>query len=144
LKAQAVTDTQTSAPASELYLLAELSQLAAARTFARRAAAAYGFDGDGCYEFAYAVNEAVTNAIRHGLPDERGFIRVTISAEADRLTCAVRDWGTFNAPAEGSAAGSDAAAEHGRGLALMRILMDEVRVHTSSGGTIVYVSKLRC
>ena len=135
---------QTSAPASELHLPAELSQLATARTFARRAAAAYGFDGDGCYEFAYAVNEAVTNAIRHGLPDERGFIHVTISAEADRLTCAVRDWGTFNAPAEGSAAGSDAAAEHGRGLALMRILMDEVRVHTSSGGTIVYVSKLRC
>ena len=143
MKAQAVTDTQTSAPASELYLLAELSQLAAARTFARRAAAAYGFDGDGCYEFAYAVNEAVTNATRHGLPDERGFIRVTISAEADRLTCAVRDWGTFNAPAEGSAAGSDAAAEHGRGLALMRILMDEVRVHTFSGGTIVYLSKVR-
>ena len=144
MKAQAVTDTQTSAPASELYLLAELSQLAAARTFARRAAAAYGFDGDGCYEFAYAVNEAVTNAIRHGLPDERGFIRVTITAEADRLTCAVRDWGTFTAPAAHPAASFDAAADHGRGLALMRILMDEVRVHTSSGGTIVYVSKLRC
>ena len=144
MKAQAVTYTRASLPSSELCLPAELSQLAAARTFARQAADAYGFDGDGCYEFAYAVNEAVTNAIRHGRPDERGFIRVTTSAEADRLTCAVRDWGTFNAPAEGSAAGSDAAAEHGRGLALMRILMDEVRLHTSSGGTIVYLSKLRC
>jgi serine/threonine-protein kinase RsbW len=144
LRAQAVTCTQTGPPSSELSLPAELSQLAAARTFARQAAAAYGFDGDGCYEFAYAVNEAVTNAIRHGLPDERGFIRVTITAEADRLTCAVRDWGTFTAPVEGPAASSDAAAEHGRGLALMRILMDEVRLDTSSGGTTVYLSKVRC
>ena len=144
MKAQAVTYTRASLPSSELNLPAELSQLAAARTFARQAAAAYGFDGDGCYEFAYAVNEAVTNAIRHGLPDERGCIRVTITAEADRLTCAVRDWGTFKPPAEASSVSSDAAAEHGRGLALMRILMDEVRLHTSSGGTIVYLSKLRC
>jgi anti-sigma regulatory factor (Ser/Thr protein kinase) len=56
----------------------------------------------------------------------------------------VRDWGTFTAPAEDPAASSDAAAEHGRGLALMRILMDEVRLHTSSGGTTVYLSKVRC
>jgi len=144
LKAQTVTDAQTSPPSSELCLPAECSQLAAARTFARQSAAAYGLDGDDCYEFAYAVNEAVTNAIRHGLPDERGFIRVTITAEADRLTCAVRDWGTFTAPAEDPAASFDAAAEHGRGLALMRILMDEVRLHTSSGGTTVYLSKVRC
>jgi serine/threonine-protein kinase RsbW len=144
LKAQTVTDRQTNPPSSELRLPAEQSQLAAARTFARQAAAAYGLDGDGCYEFAYAVNEAVTNAIRHGLPDERGFIRVTITAEADRLTCAVRDWGTFTPPTEGTVASSDAAAEHGRGLMLMRILMDEVRLHTSSGGTTVYLSKVRC
>jgi anti-sigma regulatory factor (Ser/Thr protein kinase) len=144
LKAQTGTYAQASPPSSELCLPAELSQLAAARTFARQAADAYGFDGDGCYEFAYAVNEAVTNAIRHGLPDEDGFIRVTITAEPDRLTCAVRDWGTFTAPAGGCAARSDAAAEHGRGLALMRILMDDVRLHTSPGATIVYLSKARC
>jgi anti-sigma regulatory factor (Ser/Thr protein kinase) len=143
LKARAVTDTQTNSPSSELCLPAELSQLAVARTFARQAAAAYGLDGDGCYEFAYAVNEAVTNAIRHGLPDERGFIRVTITAEADRLTCAVRDWGRFTPPTEGRAASSDAWADHGRGLMLMGILMDEVRLHTSSGGTTVYLSKVR-
>ena len=144
MKAQVATVPQTSPPSSELCLPAELSQLAVARTFARQAADAYGLDGDGCYEFAYAVNEAVTNAIRHGLPDERGFIRVTITAEADRLTCAVRDWGTFTAPAEGPVASSDAGAEHGRGLMLMRILMDEVRLHASPEGTTVYLSKRRC
>lgn len=144
MKTRSVTDTKTKSPSSELCLPAELSQLAVARTFARQAAAAYGLDGDGCYEFAYAVNEAVTNAIRHGLPDERGFIRVTITAEADRLTCAVRDWGRFTPPTEGPAASSDAGAEHGRGLMLMGILMDEVRLHTSSGGTTVYLSKVRC
>ena len=144
MKAQVATVPQTSPPSSELCLPAELSQLAVARTFASQAADAYGLDGDGCYEFAYAVNEAVTNAIRHGLPDERGFIRVTITAEADRLTCAVRDSGTFTAAAEGPVASSDAGAEHGRGLMLMRILMDEVRLHASPEGTTVYLSKRRC
>ena len=144
MKAQVATVPQASPSSSELCLPAELSQLAAARTFARQAADAHGLDGDGCYEFAYAVNEAVTNAIRHGLPDERGFIRVTITAEADRLTCAVRDCGAFTAPAEGPVASSDAGAEHGRGLMLMGILMDEVRLRTSPEGTTVYLSKLRC
>jgi len=56
----------------------------------------------------------------------------------------VRDSGTFTAAAEGPVASSDAGAEHGRGLMLMRILMDEVRLHTSPEGTTVYLSKLRC
>jgi anti-sigma regulatory factor (Ser/Thr protein kinase) len=126
-----------------LSLPAQLSQLANGRRFAAQAAAAFGLDGDGCYDFAYAVNEAVTNAMRHGLPDERGLIRLSITVDGDRLTCAVRDCGTFIPPAEDLSARSAWTVEHGRGLTLMRRLMDEVHLHTAPGSTTVCISKDR-
>jgi stage II sporulation protein AB (anti-sigma F factor) len=127
----------------ELSVPAQLSQLANARGFAARAAAECGLDGDGCYEFAYAVNEAVTNAIRHGLPDEGGLIRLSITLDAERVTCAVRDWGTFTPPAQDVTGRSGAGVEHGRGFALMKKLMDEVHLQAAPGGTTVYLSKAR-
>jgi anti-sigma regulatory factor (Ser/Thr protein kinase) len=131
----------TSPHSSELWLVAERAELARARRFAEQAAAAFGLDGDGCYEFAYAVNEAVTNAIRHGRPDERGLIRLSVTADADRLTCAVRDCGTFITP--DLLAGSGRGIENGRGFALMNRLMDEVQLCIEPGSTIVRLSKAR-
>jgi anti-sigma regulatory factor (Ser/Thr protein kinase) len=122
-------------------LAAEGTELARARRFAEQAAAAFGLDGDGCYGFAYAVNEAVTNAIRHGRPDERGLIRLSITTEGDRLTCAVRDCGTFVTPDLRGRSGR--WIENGRGFALMNRLMDEVQLSIEPGSTIVRLSKAR-
>ena len=72
-------------PASELHMPARRSELGAARTYAGEVAAEFGLDADGCYEFVYAVNEAVTNAIRHGASDEEGMIHLSMVADADRL-----------------------------------------------------------
>jgi anti-sigma regulatory factor (Ser/Thr protein kinase) len=135
--------SRTSTLSSELYLPANRSQLADARRFAEQAAAAFGFDGDGCYEFAYAVNEAATNAIRHGLPDERGLIHLSITVEPDRLTCSIHDCGTFITPAPGRSSSCGREIEHGRGLALMKKLMDEFQLCTAPGSTIVRLSKTR-
>src|ERR1700677_4337545 len=76
---------------------AKASELAAAREYARGGGGAFGLDDDRCYEFAFAVNEAVTNAIRHGRPDEHGDIHLSVFADDDRLTFSVRDCGTFAA-----------------------------------------------
>jgi anti-sigma regulatory factor (Ser/Thr protein kinase) len=135
--------SSTSALSSELYLPANRSLLADARRFATQAAAAFGLDDDGCYEFAYAVNEAATNAIRHGLPDERGLIHLSMTVEPDRLTCAIRDCGTFITPDPGRSSSSGRGIEHGRGLALMKKLMDEFELYTAPGSTIVRLSKTR-
>jgi anti-sigma regulatory factor (Ser/Thr protein kinase) len=126
--------------ASELRLPARCSELGAARRYAGEAAAAFGFDADNSYEFVYAVNEAVTNAIRHGDPDAHGFIHLSIVADADRLTCTVRDYGTFVMPALDTTA---TMSEHGRGFALMASFMDEVRLYIGPGSTIVRLSKAR-
>jgi anti-sigma regulatory factor (Ser/Thr protein kinase) len=135
-----VPDSNTaSSVASELHVPARRSELAAARKYAGEVAQAFGLDADACYEFVYAVNEAVTNAIRHGASDEDGMIHLSIAADADRLTFAVSDRGTFTMPVVD---GAD-TAENGRGLALMASLVDEVQLYIEPGGTTVRLSKSR-
>jgi serine/threonine-protein kinase RsbW len=124
---------------SELSLPARRSELAAARRYAADGAAAFGLDPESSYEFVFAVNEAVTNAIRHGGSDDQGRIHLSIIADADRLTFAVRDRGTFVMPVLDGAEN----AEHGRGLALMASLVDEVQLEIDPGGTTVRLSKAR-
>lgn len=122
---------------SELRLPADRSELGAARKYVADVAAGLGFDPDTCFEFVYAVNEAVTNAIRHGASDENGLIHLRIVADGERLTFSVRDRGTFVMPVlDGSV-----SAEHGRGLALMASLVDEVQLEIEPGGTTVHLSK---
>lgn len=123
----------------ELSLPAQPAKLAMAREYAHQAAAAFGLDDDRCYDFVFAVNEAVTNAIRHGAPDENGHIRLSVQGYGDRLTLAVSDYGTF-AARHGS---RDASAESGRGFALMTRLMDQVQLCVACGSTTVRLSKAR-
>jgi anti-sigma regulatory factor (Ser/Thr protein kinase) len=128
-----------SGSASELHVLARRSELGVARKYAEDVAAAFGLNEDSRYEFVYAVNEAVTNAIRHGASDEEDMIHMSIIADADRLTFAVSDRGTF-VMSDGDGADTSAG---GRGLALMASLVDEVDVHIDPGGTTVRLSKVR-
>jgi anti-sigma regulatory factor (Ser/Thr protein kinase) len=128
--------------AGELHLAAEPAKLVVAREYAHQAAAAFGLDPDRCYEFVFAVNEAVTNAIRHGMPDEQGHICLSVHADAEHLTLAIRDYGSFRAPEADT--GQDAASlDHGRGFALMAGLMDTVQLCVASGSTTVRLSTTR-
>ncbi len=124
---------------SELRLPAQASELGLAREYAHEAAAAFGFDAERCYEVAFAVNEAVTNAIRHGRPDEHGRIHLSALSDGERLTLTVRDYGTFVARAAGGAP----SPESGRGFALMAGLMDTVQLCVAPGSTTVRLSKAR-
>ena len=140
MRVYAQLEREMSSPAAgKLGLSAVRSELSTARRYTGEAAAAFGFDADNCYEFVYAVNEAVTNAIRHGAPDARGLIHLEFVADAERLTFAVRDCGTFALPLLDAATKS----EHGRGLALMASLVDEIRLRTRPGSTIVQLAKAR-
>jgi anti-sigma regulatory factor (Ser/Thr protein kinase) len=123
----------------DLCLPAQATKLRVAREYAHRAAAAFGLDADCAYEFVFAVNEAVTNAIRHGRPDAHGDIHLSVRVDSDRLTFAVRDYGTFSGYAPIGALGAD----HGRGFALMTRVMDAVQLSVGAGNTTVRLSKAR-
>jgi len=124
---------------SELRLTAQPSQLGLARDYARAAAAVFGFDDERCYEVVCAFNEAVTNAIRHGRPDERGQIDLSVESNNERLTLAVRDYGKFVA----CAVAATPSSEGGRGFALMAALMDNIELRISPASTTVCLSKDR-
>jgi anti-sigma regulatory factor (Ser/Thr protein kinase) len=124
---------------SELSLPARASELGRAREYAREATAAFGFNAERCEDVVCAFNEAVTNAIRHGRPDEHGRIHLRALDDGERLTLAVRDYGTFAAPPGGTAPRSDG----GRGFPLMAALMDTVELCVEPASTTVRLSKAR-
>jgi serine/threonine-protein kinase RsbW len=122
-----------------LELRADPGELATARRFVDAAAARFGLDDGERYEFTFAVNEAVSNAIEHGRPSPEGKIHLHVSEQDGKLVFEVEDHGTF---APGPPA-LDALAERGRGLAFMAATMDEVDVRRSEGGTVVRLCKRR-
>lgn len=106
----------------------------------RAAATSFGLDDHSAYEFVYAVNEAVTNAIKHGGPEADGTIGLRIESDGDALICWVRDRRPFVAPV---AHAGPSLAESGRGIALMSALTDELEVEVAPQATVVCLSKRR-
>jgi anti-sigma regulatory factor (Ser/Thr protein kinase) len=80
----------------------------------------------GSYDAVLAVNESVANAIEHAYGLEGGNIHVRAEREHAALRISVHDDGSWRAP----------RGDHrGRGLEMMRRLMDEVEVCADEGGT---------
>lgn len=115
------------------------SKLHYVRQCAEDAAAGFGLGRTERYEFVFAVNEAVTNAIRHGRPFRDGTIILRIDADGDTLVCSVSDGGRFEA-APGQ---SGVWAEGGRGLAAMALVTDQIDFCSSSTGTTIRLHKRR-
>ncbi len=91
-----------------------------------------------------ALREALVNAIVHGNHEDPGkHVHVIFRCWDDEVLLTVRDEGQgFNAEdvADPTAPGN-ILSEHGRGIYLMKALMDEVRFE--AGGTVVQMRKRR-
>jgi anti-sigma regulatory factor (Ser/Thr protein kinase) len=123
----------------DLRIPAVPSELKTAREHVQRAAAALGFDPRASHDIVFAVNEAVTNAIRHGTPDDAGTIGLVIEGDRDGLTLVISDSGAF-VP---SVPDASPLAEQGRGFVYMASLMDEVDLTKAPEGTVVRLRKRR-
>jgi stage II sporulation protein AB (anti-sigma F factor) len=124
----------------DLRLPARPAELKRARDCVAAAAADFGFTRKAAYEFVFAVNEAVTNAIKHGSPDQDGTIGLSIDADGESLVCSVQDAGPFIAPSEKS---EPVSAESGRGFAFMSALTDDFELLVKPAATVVRLRKLR-
>lgn len=93
---------------------------------------------------AISVIEACTNAIQHGHgQDPEKSVKVEFLLQPDRLTIRVHDQGTGFQPAPpGTLTPPDLLATRGRGIFIMRSMMDEVDFDFS-GGTMVALVKRR-
>ena len=100
-------------------------------------------DEDASVAVATAVIEAATNAVQHGNRfDETKRIDIAVKVLPDALQISVRDMGPgFDASILDRGLPDNLFAERGRGIALMRALMDDVAFDSSSSGTTVRLTK---
>jgi anti-sigma regulatory factor (Ser/Thr protein kinase) len=98
------------------------------RAALRRWLTASGASRSDVHDVTLAANEAVQNAIEHAHGLSRRAVEVRLQREAGRITVTVRDEGTWKRPRR---------SDRGRGLPLMRALMDSVEIERGQRGTTV-------
>ncbi len=92
-----------------------------------------GADADETEDAIMACNEACENAVEHGYDFGDDIFAVEFSRDDGEISISVRDHGTWREP--------HATPDRGRGLPLMRKLMDNVEVQPRPGGTSVLMSR---
>ncbi|BBZ17846.1 histidine kinase [Mycolicibacterium gadium] len=120
-------------PASlEIDIAADVGELASTRATLRGWLIRAGVDAEQTLDVLIAVGEAVANSIEHGHREQRdGTVRLRATALADRLHLTVVDTGSWRPPQ------ADPTSFRGRGIMLMRALMQDVTIEPSDGGTTV-------
>jgi PAS domain S-box-containing protein len=116
----------------EIEFPAEASHLASTRAALKGWLSRAGMDEDQTLKVLIATGEALANAIEHGhRVAKEGAISLRAIAFADRVHVTVVDAGSWKPPV--------AAAHRGRGIALMRALMQDVTIQPRAGGTTVHM-----
>jgi PAS domain S-box-containing protein len=113
---------------------AEVSELAGTRTALRSWLKRADVDAEQVQDVLIATGEAVANAIEHGHRDHRGgIVSLRATALADRVHVTVVDTGVWKTPRP------DIDITRGRGVTLMRALMQDVSIHPDTTGTTVHM-----
>jgi serine phosphatase RsbU (regulator of sigma subunit)/anti-sigma regulatory factor (Ser/Thr protein kinase)/PAS domain-containing protein len=143
LVCQVVPDSVIDEPTRELVLPNETSRLREVRQFVSSFLSDLRAPVDVSSEILLAVNEAAANACKYGKrPDRRSEIRVLCALEGSVVTVVVADDGTGFEPSRFNGWHlPDRFASGGRGLFLMRELMDDVEIDSTPEGTTVKLSR---
>ena len=142
LVCQVVPDATIGEPTRDLVLPNESARLSDIRRFVSSFLTDVRAPVDVSTEIQLAVGEATGNACRHGRK-ENGWseIRVRASLKEDVVTIEIADDGPGFDPEQVRERLPDKFASGGRGLFLMRTLMDEVEIQPGPGGTTVSMSR---
>jgi serine phosphatase RsbU (regulator of sigma subunit)/anti-sigma regulatory factor (Ser/Thr protein kinase) len=127
----ALRNESIAGPRLHLRLGADPDELAVVRRSIERWLESWYVDERDAYRVTLATNEACMNAIEHGFGG--GGFEVSGEFEQDAVSILVRDHGNWRAPR---------APGDGRGIEMMRSLMDEVEVTPGSEGTTVRLRHL--
>jgi len=105
--------------------------------------AGHGISDDEEIDLLVALQEGLANAVFHGCRDDRSkTIECTVEVDASEFNIVIRDPGPgFNTSIGDSAEDGSNLTQHGRGIMLMRSLMDEITYR--QGGSELYMKKLR-
>lgn len=130
----------------EVKLPSELSTVEAIESKAEEYARKAGFDEDTSSQIAMISREAAANAVLHGNkkdPDKK--VRARFAVTSDSLTIQVADEGTGFDPADipDPLSPEGLLKPSGRGIFLMRAIMDEVNFRQLTPGTEITLVKHR-
>jgi serine phosphatase RsbU (regulator of sigma subunit)/anti-sigma regulatory factor (Ser/Thr protein kinase) len=140
---QVVPDTAVDEPTRELVLPNEPARIRDIRAFVAAFLADLRAPVDDSAEVLLAVGEAAANATRYGRrPQGRSEIRVRCAIDEGELEVAVADDGPgFDVDAAAGNGPPDPFASGGRGLFLMRSLMESAEIRSSPEGTTVLLRR---
>lgn len=131
----------------ELIIPSDHKELPRVDENAVRIAKAMGFNKEECDDIAISVSEAVNNAILHGnRSDSAKKVTITFIKSEKSLLVKVKDEGTgFNPDRDlpDPTSPDNIMREKGRGVLLVRHLMDEVKFNCTSDGTEIIMVKIR-
>ncbi|HEV8020079.1 MAG TPA: SpoIIE family protein phosphatase [Candidatus Lustribacter sp.] len=88
-----------------------------------------GLDEDRAYALITAVGEAMANAVEHAYPERPGIVRLRVANTGSALHATIEDDGRWKQ--------AQKRDERGRGLPLMRALMDGVEIRTNQSHTTI-------
>lgn len=111
---------------------ADAGVLRVVRHVLRRWLAKWSVGDDAAYDITAAVQEACTNAVDHAYGPAGGEFELDARHEDGTIVVSVRDGGGWRDPR-----GDD----RGRGLPIMRALMDSVEVERADSGTTVVLRR---
>ena len=116
----------------EVDIAADVNELASTRATLRGWLKRVGLEPEQTLDVLIAVGEAVANSIEHGHREQlEGTVSLRAIALADQLHLTVFDTGTWK-PSE-----DDPNTNRGRGIMLMRALMQDVSIEPGDSGTTV-------
>jgi len=126
-------------------LPAQAASSGLARSLVTQAARTVGLGRDAVADIEVAVGEAVTNALLYGcsgIGDRPDAVFVTVAEENGSFVVEIIDRGPgFDERLVRHTAPGDGEELGGRGLLLMRALMDRVEVHCDANGTRVRLER---
>ncbi len=100
-----------------------------------------GLSGDAVFECRVALAEAVSNALIHGRRDGVSYCRVRVLRQNGAVHIAVEDRGEGFRWRGLQAHMPPPEQQHGRGVHLIRSLMDAVAIHSTKDGTRVEMTR---
>jgi serine phosphatase RsbU (regulator of sigma subunit)/anti-sigma regulatory factor (Ser/Thr protein kinase) len=119
----------------EVELPSSTSELSPLRRRLRAWLARRGFERAERDEILLAISEALNNSIEHAYGDARGTVWLRVDDDGETLRTTVRDRGNWRAGPSG--------VDRGRGLEIMRAVMDRAEVETTPEGTEVVLERRR-
>ena len=119
---------------TEYCIPARLEDVRTLAEWVRQEAEKTGLSPELLIDLELALVEAANNIVIHGYRGAKGEIACSIESSRDSLAVTLRDWGSPmpDEKFDGSAL-PDAGQDHGRGLAIIRACIDNVRYESSRG-----------